>query len=214
MSVNRIIATPELSDDLRAALLQDADALIDQGVILKHDRTTTVVKLQWQGSQYLLKRYNARNAWHIVKRSLRQSRAQRCWNASSWFQSAGISVAEPVAMLEKRYGPFCGTAYFLTRFVEAVELLEWLPEQPDAVQQTVKQQLTHLFQNMRQHQLTHGDMKATNLLWDGEKVVLIDLDAATQHSVASLWRKRFRRDLRRFRRNGPVFANVVDTVSA
>ena len=85
--------------------------LADTDGALKHDRTTTVMRVPMDNDWVILKRYNPRNGWHKVKRALRRSRARRCWNMSYAFQQAGLHVARPIMMCEHRFGPFRGNAY-------------------------------------------------------------------------------------------------------
>lgn len=191
------------------ALEGDIDRLIHSGEMLKHDKTTTVAKLDVAGTRIVIKRYNARSFWHRIKRALRQSRAMRCWIMSEKFVSAGLQVAPRVAMVEKRFGPFCLDAYFIAEWVDAEELLTWLPNQPLDKKEVVRQQVNHIFAKFRQHRLSHGDMKATNLLWKDKYIVFLDLDAATQHESAVLWERGYRRDQKRFAKNGDDFVELL-----
>ena len=57
-------------------------------------------------------------------------------------------------------------------------------------------------------------MKATNLLWDGERIGLIDLDAMRQHRSAARYRRAGRKDRERFLRNWPDDAALTRALSA
>jgi len=198
---------------LRDVLESDLDGLINSGQLLKNDKTTTVAKIDIAGTTLVIKRYNARSFWHRIKRSLRQSRAMRCWLMSEKFTSAGLQVAPRLAMVEKRFGPFCLDAYFIAAWVEAEELLVWLPEQSPAEKNKVKEQMTLVFNKFKQYRLSHGDMKATNLLWQNGNVVFLDLDAAAQHESNALWLRGYRRDKKRFAKNGPSFVGLISEIS-
>ncbi len=198
----------DISKDFAEALSQP-EALIAQGELIKDDKSTTVVRFEWQGEQYILKRFNARSLGHSIKRALRQTRASVCWHMSKVFSAADINVAQPIAMLEKRLGFFKGTSYFVSTQVEGDELLNWLPQQSEQIQSEVKQEIRKLFTNFAKNQLTHGDMKATNLLWSHKQIVVIDLDTATQHKTSLLFVRSHARDKRRFCRNGKLFAEML-----
>lgn len=212
MSVKRRFLA-SVDQSLRDALEGDLDDLINSGQLLKNDKTTTVVKLDIAGTTLVIKRYNARNFWHRLKRSLRQSRAMRCWLMSEKFTSAGLQVAPRLAMVERRFGPFRLDAYFIAKWVEAEELLAWLPSQSMTEKNKVKKQMNFVFSAFKQHRLSHGDMKATNLLWQNGKIVFLDLDAATQHHSNALWLRGYRRDKKRFAKNGPSFAGLMSEIS-
>ena len=198
-----------ISSALKEALEGDIDDLIRASELLKDDKTTTVAKLDIAGTSIIIKRYNARNFRHRIKRALRQSRAMRCWLMSEKFRAAGLQVAPRVAMIEKRFGPFCLDAYFITKWVDAEELLTWLPKQITEEKERARQQVNLVFKAFKQHRLSHGDMKATNLLWKDNRIVFLDLDAATQHESLTLWVRGNRRDKKRLAKNGVDFKELL-----
>lgn len=167
----------------------------------KHDQTTTVAKLEISGNLMVLKRYNARSEWHKFKRAFRGSRARRCWSMSYHFQRAGLNVSEPILMYEKRFGPVRGHAYFANRFLKGEELITALPSMSVSDQQKVQAAIRHAFSSMRAHKLTHGDMKASNLLWVGNELYFIDLDAARKHRSLWSWYTSHTKDKKRFLKN-------------
>lgn len=208
MSVKRRFSS-SIDTLLREALEGDLDHLIQSSQILKNDKTTTVAKLDVLGNSIVIKRYNARSFWHRIKRALRQSRAKRCWDMSDIFANVGLQVAPRIAMVEKRWGPFCLDAYFVAEFLEAEEFLTWLPSQLPAEKAKAQQQVNRLFSTFQQHRLSHGDMKATNLLWFKQGIVFLDLDAAKQHYFNVMWLRAYRRDKKRFAKNGPNFVDLI-----
>lgn len=168
---------------------------------LKHDRTTTVQQISRGAERFILKRYNARNFWHRIKRALRRSRAERCWDMSEEFVHAGLQVAEPIVMLERRFGPFHQEAFLVTRYLDGAELLQELPIMSASEQSAVVAAVKSAFAALRSHQLSHGDMKASNLLWVEGALFFIDLDAARKHRWHFLWRNAHRKDKKRFLKN-------------
>ncbi len=169
---------------------------------LKHDRTTTVVVGRLGGQSVVVKRYNPRNQWHRFKRAFRMSRARRCWDMSQSFSAAGLNVAKPVMMVEKRFGPIRGDAFFVSEALDGHELLTRLPEMGSQERMQVKHAITHAFDVFHQHRISHGDLKATNLLWVENQLYFIDLDAAQKHGSWSLtWDRSHRKDRLRFMKN-------------
>ena len=179
-------------------ILEAADA----DDILKDDRTTTVSKVVIDGQSLILKRYNARNHWHTVKRAFRKSRARRCWKMSFEFKRAGLNVSEPVMMFEDRYILVRKDAYFANRLLSGDELLTKLPDMSEPEKQQVKAAIFQAFKTMAQAKISHGDMKATNLLWVDQQLYFIDLDAAKKHAHWSpMWSKAHTKDKKRFLKN-------------
>ena len=167
----------------------------------KNDRTTTVATAVLDGRQVVVKRYNARNLWHYFKRAFRKTRAERCWEMSLEYQGAGLLVAEPLIMFERRFGPIRLNAFFVNNYVQAPELLGELPRLSIEDQRRVAEVFGQCLHLMRDNYLSHGDMKASNLLWSDDGLYFIDLDAAKKHGSMSAWKKAMRRDLRRFMKN-------------
>ncbi|MEB3735145.1 lipopolysaccharide kinase InaA family protein [Halopseudomonas pachastrellae] len=61
-----------------------------------------------------------------------------------------------------------------------------------------------VFDQLVQARISHGDFKATNLLWHAERVWLIDLDAMQAHRSERSWQVAWQRDRQRFVRNWPA----------
>ena len=192
-------------------LLSNPEKLLKKSEIIKDDKSTTVGKFEWQDKQYIIKRFNARNKGHAIKRSLRRTRANNCWYMSLIFLKYGIAVAKPIAKLERRAFFLKADSFFISEYIDGVEILAWLPEQEPAMQIKIKKQMAEIFTIFAKNKLSHGDMKATNLLWSGQEIALIDLDVAKQHSNNILFARAHARDKRRFRRNGVLFASMMDS---
>lgn len=186
--------------------------------ILKDDRTTTVSKVVIDGQPLILKRYNARNHWHTIKRAFRKSRARRCWKMSFEFKRAGLNVSEPIMMFEDRYILVRKDAYFANRLLSGDELLTKLPDMSEPEKLQVKAAVFDAFALMAQAKISHGDMKATNLLWVDQQLYFIDLDAAKKHAQWSIiWTKAHAKDKKRFLKNWhnqPELLKLFDELTA
>ncbi|MDG1906299.1 MAG: lipopolysaccharide kinase InaA family protein [Arenicella sp.] len=194
------VLMPRGVDDIAELLMKGKVAK----VVLKNDRTTTVsvVALDDKPDQNIvLKRYNAKGQWHRVWRAVRKTRANRCWHMSFTFGQAGLTVAQPYMMHEQRFAMFNLDAFFATQKLAGQELLAALPKLERAEQDQVVVAIRDMFERFEAFSLSHGDMKATNLLWDGKNIALIDLDAAHQHTAKKSWKKANRKDRRRFLKN-------------
>ena len=183
--------------------LGEPDALLAQGKILKDGGTCTVAALDLTGLNTVVKRYNLKNWRHALSRAWRPSRAWHSWREAHRLAFYGFATPRPLALLEERYGPWRGRAFLVTEFCPGPNLLEVLSaeREPDAAQAAA---LLQLFEGLHRLHITHGDMKATNLLWHAGQVVLIDLDAMTQHRSSSKFQRAWRRDRARFLRNWPA----------
>ena len=157
---------PAFSSDLLDQLITDPDRVVDtEAHMMKHDRTTTVALIEEGNVRWIIKRYNTKNLWHALRRTVRHSRALNCWEMSKHFGQIGISIPRPVAYIEKRFGPLRGKSYFINEYIEAENIFTYITTHPDpATTKTTEQKVVELFEALRTTGINHGDMKATNLL--------------------------------------------------
>ena len=129
------------------------------------------------------------------------------------FAQAGLNIAMPFLMHEQRFGPLRLDAYFISEALSGHELLSALPAMSDEQKQSVVVQLTQAFEKMRTAKITHGDMKATNLMWVDERLFFIDLDGAKKHVNQTSWQRAHKKDVKRFLKNWrdqPELLNLFD----
>lgn len=111
---------------------------------------------------------------HIARLNLwLQTMVQKIKPAKLLFDGA-IKTPKPIAVIREKKGLFAGLEYLVTEKAQG-QILSDLSA-TDLIQDGLDKKLNRLFINLLAAQLSHGDMKATNLFVDGE-VVLIDLDS-------------------------------------
>ena len=191
----------EEAESLRK-LLQDPDAAMAAGRFLKDGGTCTVAAVDVGGRALVVKRYNIKNWRHAFSRAWRPSRAWHSWQSAHRLAFYGIATPRPLALMEERVGPLRGRAFLITEHCPGDNLLSCLdPEcEPTPAQQ---QAISRLFAALHSLQITHGDLKASNLLWHAGQVVLIDLDALVEHPSARGFARAWQRDRARLLRNWP-----------
>ena len=93
-------------------------------------------------------------------------------------------------------------AWLVTECCPGISLFDHLSaeQEPPAPEAAA---IATLFATLHRLKISHGDLKATNLLWHAGRIWLIDLDATTQHRSAAAYRKAWRRDRERLLRNWP-----------
>ena len=171
-------------------------------VVFKSDQTTTVSRINTAIGGLVVKRYNTKNPWHLIRRNFQTSRAMNCIRMARIFQQNGIAVAEPVAVIENQWGFFSGRSWYVTKYVEKEMLLDYLSvERWQAGYDNIKNQIHDLFSVLQHKRLSHGDMKATNILVSENGIVLLDLDASKRHYFSYFHRRALKRDRSRFLKN-------------
>ena len=188
-----------------AALLADPDAAIAGGTLLKEGSTCTVARVVAGGEALVIKRYNIKSAQHALSRAWRPSRAAHSWLAGHRLAFLGIATPAPRALIEARLGPLRHRAWIINTHCPGRDLAEHLAayvhDGPPAAE---GEALRSLFATLHRERISHGDLKASNLLWHDGQVVLIDLDAMQQHRNAASHARAWRRDRARLLRNWPV----------
>jgi len=200
LCIIRRIEQPQLSP-----LLATADQQIESGERYKLGGSASVTRVDWHGRMLVLKRYNIKSLWHAVKRGLRESRALHSWRQAHRLLMYGIATPKPLAVIEQRRFGLRGRAYLLTEHCQGADLITCLADYhhqspPEAYIQALEQLLASLIRA----QISHGDLKGHNLLWNGGKWHLIDLDAMRQHRCQYRFGKAFARDRARLLRNFPT----------
>ena len=182
--------------------LRNPDVFIEaaDAKVLKSDAASTVACISFDGRKYVAKRYDTRGLWHACKRAFRLSRAERCWRAALQLARAGIDTPRPVAVVEQRLGPLRGRAYYLTEHVDG-ELGGTYLRRPCPQRDAIVDAVATTFARLQRHRLSHGDMKATNLIVSSGRLYLLDLDAARAHRTTRGHARAFMRDKRRFLAN-------------
>lgn len=179
--------------------MRDPDAYMEQGQLLKAGNTATVVRATMNGQAVVIKRYNIKNRRHALSRSMRNTRAWHSWKYAHLLELIGIPSLKPVALFERRWGPFRGKAYFISECIEAPDLLSIGRQRPLSTLEL--ESLKSILLRMETCRLSHGDFKANNLLVAPSGIAVIDLDAMRRHyEPRGFWRS-FRRDLARLQRN-------------
>ena len=114
----------------------------------------------------------------------------------------GIATPQALALIENRFGPLRRQAYLVTEYCSGKNLLEHLDcnREPKAAEAVA---ISHLFNCLFQERITHGDLKANNLLWFANEVYVIDLDAMKRHTSSTQFSHAWNRDRSRFLRNWP-----------
>ena len=193
-SATRFSAVVRAQAEPLASLLAAPDCAIDAGSRLKDGGTTTVARVVAAGRVLLIKRYNLKGLRHAFG---------RLWREAHRLRFLGIATPEPLALIEERVGPLRRRAWLISEFCAGPSLLSHLAADREPPEDEATAILA-LFESMCRQRISHGDLKATNLLWDAGQVMVIDLDAVVQHRSGAAHARAWRRDRARLLRNWPA----------
>jgi heptose I phosphotransferase len=136
---------------------------------LKQGNSTTVVRATIGDREVVIKRYNRKNAVVRLKRYFSRSKAARAWKNAHTLESFGLMTPQPLAIIEKKLGPLHLDSYFVCAYLPMERL--------NLAQQDYAAALVAMMQVLKASHCQHGDLKFSNLLWDGKQLVIVDLDA-------------------------------------
>ncbi|MFA5864136.1 MAG: lipopolysaccharide kinase InaA family protein [Phycisphaerae bacterium] len=196
----------EFSPDHWKNVLSAPEKMLDEFVKslrpIKNSRSTLVCRGTLQVGNHSLsivaKRHIRRKRFAALWNCLRKSRSLRAWKMSFAMLHRQLPVALPLAVLERRIGPYLADSIFITEEVKPsinlrLFITSILPLIPLTHRRRITfvliDQLAALLRKMHQNSFTHRDMKATNILihnmpsvYDPQidpkslQIVLVDLD--------------------------------------
>lgn len=186
-------------------LLSDPDTCLEAGTRLKDGGTATVARVDLDGRQLLLKRYNIKGPLHWLKRFWRPSRAWHSWVEGNRLTFLGIPTPRPIAVKESRWFWLRGRAWLVTELLAGQDLVaRWQPYLHDSPPEMELLALENLMAALIRERISHGDLKGHNLFWENGRWALIDLDAVRQHTSDRSFARAYARDRARLLRNWPA----------
>jgi hypothetical protein len=193
---NAHVALPELSPDSLEAAMQ-------VGGVLKEGNTSTVVRARLAQLDVVIKRYNIKHLLHALGRCWRPSRAAHSWSNAHRLQYYGFLTPQPLAMLEKRFFGLRGEAYFVSAVSALPDALTFFQTVKDDGLRTVAlRQLALTCYQFYLLQISHGDLKASNLQVNPQgQIIVMDLDSMQQHRCARRALRAHVKDIRRLLQN-------------
>jgi hypothetical protein len=98
-----------------ASLLDSPDRLLDElhGRLQKKDTTSEKYSLKIENRELVVRQYHNRGLFHGFRPCFWKTRAARSWQEAHRAFALDNAVPRPIALLEKRFGPFCGTSFFI-----------------------------------------------------------------------------------------------------
>ncbi|MHC4068326.1 MAG: lipopolysaccharide kinase InaA family protein [Planctomycetota bacterium] len=180
--------------------MEQADALMDKGKILKNGNTCYVSRVGWAGKDVVVKKYKHKGFIHSLRQTIKRSRARRGWLNGHLLGMLNIATPRPLAYLEKRKWLLVWKSYLVTEYVEGQRLYDFLRDTNVTEQQrsTVTTRAEELLAKLEKHKISHGDLKHSNILVTDADPALTDLDAMKVHRLGWIFRLYRKKDHARF----------------
>ena len=180
------------------SFLQNPDDWVAKGELLKGGNSATVVRVSMDGRPVAIKRNNIKNLCHWWQRCLRPTRSHVNWRNAHLLRISGIETPEPIAFVERRWGPFRFEGYYVCAYDSSPSVEKKYASKPPT--QPELDRFSELFKRMNLARIYHGDLKSSNLLVTDKGIALIDLESmktCSAFNVTTLQQK----DRNRFLKN-------------
>lgn len=183
------------------AVLDNPDATMLAGESLKQGNTATVARADIGGRAVVIKRYNIKHWRHRLSRCWRPSRGWQSWHNAHYLLFNGLQTPQPIALLEERWGPLRGRAFFLCDYVAGEDLKTALETCDQQRRSDLLRDFASIVRAYYLAGISHGDMKADNFIVTAGGVTIIDLDPMQHHHQQAALQRALRRDVARFLNN-------------
>ncbi len=181
-------------------LLANPDAAFS-GELLKKGNTSTVAKIAIDSHDLVVKRYNIKSFWHGMNRAWRRTRAEHSWKSAHRLQFHGVATAKPVALVVNTIGPLRRTSYFIAEYVNGPSIRDFFLAASMQEKDAVIEKIADVLLALKSLKLSHGDLKAGNIVIRNGEAVLLDLDALRKHRGESSLKRALKRDTERLLAN-------------
>lgn len=200
-----IVHSPELSTDWLQGLLDvDLTGLKkEHEYVLKLEQSQLVLKQSSDIGFLTARLYRNFTAKQLINYSLKQNPAYRAWRYAHYLRNQGFATAEPLAYMVQRKIGFSVKAWSICRFDQGLSCDDYFVHSPSFTPAMINTAfaIASLFKKLRKYQMSHGNLKATNILITENKPSLINLDSMKYHADKSKAEKYWRRDIERFMEN-------------
>jgi len=177
----------------------------EHGKVLKDDKKAVLIQSQFDGRDLVVKHYQYVGLIHALGHALTQSRAHYAWQASLKMAALEVPTPRALASVECLSLGVVRESYFVYEFESGFRFREYAWSTP--IETLLAEKPLHdvyaVLRSLKQHGISHGDLKMPNIIITKHGPVLIDLDQVRFHRSKRTFAKRRLRDLRRFRRELP-----------
>jgi tRNA A-37 threonylcarbamoyl transferase component Bud32 len=185
--------------------VKQIDSLMDKGEILKNGNTTYVSRFNIKGKDIVVKRHNHKDFFHSLRHTIKGSRAKLSWLNAHRLIMLSIPTPKPIAHIERRKGPLAWSSYFITEYVKGQNFHYFLKDEEIGRQTRMEmtRKILKLLNKLRENNITHSDLKHSNILITSKGPVLTDLDSVRTYKWKFICRIKNDKYLNRFKQNLP-----------
>jgi len=220
----QLIVDRDFYTEAMKSFLRDPDSTCPEPeTLLKDGNTCTVWRTEVDCHDLVVKRYNVKSCIHGLKLSVRKGRSYTSWQNAHRLLFYGIATPHPVVLYRNKRKHLHPTTYFIASHVSGVDAREWFTDASHSVEQltAMAEKLATVMCQLESLWISHGDLKATNILIVDGAPQLIDLDSMKQHRSFRSFLPALKSDRDRFMQNWAkmpqveaIFARVLPPLSS
>jgi len=199
----------KMSEDL-LTLIQDEEALLSLGDVIKNEEGHLVVKIDLSGRSYFIKKYRIKNFFHMTRRLFRKTRARNSWEVLHWFRSVGIRTMQPVLIYEELGIIGALNSVLVTEEIDGKRLDHKILEKEEPVK--TASSLHNFFKRIQWIGFHHGDAKSSNFFISKGRLVVFDLDSSKRHLQKTSLTRKIEIDKKRILRSLKDSTNIIDAL--
>ncbi len=182
------LAVDSLPDELVREIKWDMP-----GTILKPGSRSTVTQVDLRGKSLVIKQYKSLSLRRRLRYALTRSRARQSWETGHAMADLGIPIVRPLAFCEETRFGIPRRALLISPFQKGTSLDQY--DHPEEVSSNLRA----VFKKMAENKITHGDLKASNIIIDEDgQAHFIDNDAAHLHRSPKRYQKARKKDEKQF----------------
>lgn len=180
-------------------LMDEIDRLMEDGQVIKRGNTCFVSRIKCGGKDVVVKRYNHKSLFHSLRITLKRSRARKSWLNAHHLIMLDVDTPKPLAYIVKFKGPIIWESYIFTEYIEGRKFAEILTNKhiSEEMLANFKNAISSVLKKLHDYRITHGDVKASNVIVADDKIYLTDLDAMRCHWTGPVFTHRKKGDLER-----------------
>ncbi|MCP4673255.1 MAG: hypothetical protein GY857_18345 [Desulfobacula sp.] len=198
MLCHRKYYTPDME-----SFLQNPDIAFNQPgtSLLKAGNTATLALYKIDGHKLVVKRYNMKNRFHALRLAFKKSRADISWRSAHLLLKNRINTPKPIAVKEIRFGPFRNKAFFICEYIKGESARSFFCGTKTDGFQITAESIIKVLRQFKSLKISHGDMKATNIIIKDNTPFFIDLDSMNWYKSEFLFSHAWKKDINRFMKN-------------
>ncbi|MCK5665125.1 MAG: hypothetical protein KAI17_16660, partial [Thiotrichaceae bacterium] len=181
---------------------QQLNELVESTPRLEESQTATMVLAQCDDKKVVIKRYNT----GLKNRQL-STKGWNSWQKAHQLAVLGIKAPRPIAIIEQNIGWLQNQVFYLSEYDASEDALSYYSQRSE-ISEIHLEDFKQLFRAMIDSQVSHGDLKASNILLTQDGLSLSDLDSIQFHSPsvakAKSFKNFFAKDLQNFMNNWPL----------